>query len=142
MLAVNDKPVLNYWRLRGIVQSYPEKSPVRFLIQRAGKEYLIKTNLTRMPLPPAPDYIAKLGVKLEPSRAGDGLRVLQVDAGSVAEKTGLLPDDVILKIGGKQPALNWQETLLPRRAGEQVSLEIRRSTPTGHLQHTLIMVMR
>ncbi len=141
VLRVNDKPVLNFWRLKGIVQSYPEGTQVSFFVARAGKEVEIKFKLPRMPLPPAPAYIEALGIQVVPTRAGDGLLVKIVMPGSVAEKTGLAKDDVILKIGGRQPVSNWQQALLAKRAGDQVPVEIRRATATGTVSRTLTMVI-
>ena len=136
VLRVDEKPVLNYWRLRGIIQSYPENTPVTLVMLRAGKEVTIKFKLPRMPLPPAPAFIESLGIQVVPSRAGDGLLLKKVLPDSVAERAGLQKDDVILKISGKPPVSNWQEALLAKRAGEQVPVEIRRATATGYVLRT------
>ena len=141
VLRVDEKPVLNYWRLRGIIQSYPENTPVTLVISRAGKEVNITFKLPRMPLPPAPAYIEALGIQVVPTRAGDGLLVKIVMPGSVAERTGLIRDDVILKIAGKQPVSNWQDTLLIKHSGDQVPIEIRRATATGNVVRTLTMTI-
>jgi C-terminal processing protease CtpA/Prc len=97
--------------------------------------------LPRLPLPPATAYIEALGLRVEPALGGDGLRVLQVVTGSLSDHAGLLADDIILRVGGKQPAANWHEAVLSKKPGEQVPIEIRRSTPTGAVQHTLILVI-
>lgn len=135
--SVDKKPVLNYWRLRGIVQSYPEGAKPKIIIERKGTKYYIPENLAlpRKPLPPAGGEL--MGMKVDILAGDEDLRVAQVAPGSAAERSGLQADDVILKIAGRVPALNWQETLRARRTGEQVPLLIRRTTPTGQANYTL-----
>src|SRR5262249_50710644 len=101
VVSVDDKPVLNYWRLKGIIQSYPENAPVTIVVSRGGQKVPIKMKLPRMPLPPTPAYIEALGIKVMPTRANDGLLVMMVSPGGMAERYGLMKDDVILKVSGK-----------------------------------------
>jgi len=138
---VDDKPVLNYWRLRGIIQSYPEGTKVTLVVARKGKELPIQFALPRMPVPPAPARIESLGMQVVPTPAGDGLLVKAVAPGGVADRTGLLKNDVILKIGGKQTGANWQAVLLSKRPGDQVTVEIRRSTATAYVLQTYTMTI-
>ena len=44
----------------------------------------------------------KLGLKIQDTEAGNGVKVLDVDKDSPAEKAGLKKDDVITEIGGKK----------------------------------------
>jgi len=136
VLRVDDRPVLNYWRLRGIIQSYPEGTKVSLVVVRRGKEVPINFALPRMPLPPAPAYVEVLGIKVVPTAAGDGLLIKSLVIGGLADRSGLLKDDVILKIGGKQPVANWQEALQAKRPGDQISLDVRRRTATAYVVQT------
>ncbi len=141
VVSVNDKEVLNYWRLIGIIQSYPESQPVKVKVMRGAESVEINFKLPRMPLPPPPVYIEILGVQAVLSRSGDGQVVKAVAPDSVAERIGILRDDVILKVNGIPSTGNWQESLLAKRPHEQVPIEIRRNTPTGNILRTLTMVI-
>ena len=44
----------------------------------------------------------KLGLKIQDTEAGNGVKVLEVDKDSPAEKSGLKKDDVVTEIGGKK----------------------------------------
>ncbi len=63
-----------------------------------------------------------LGVEL------DSLRVRTVVAGSGAERAGLLPGDLLLKIDRKQASapIDWGEVLGKKKPGEQLRLEVER----------------
>ena len=138
VISVDDKPVLNYWRLRGIVQSYPENAMLKIIIQREGKQYYIPPQkLPRKPLPPGKAHV--LGMKVDTLTGDEDITVARVDANSPAEKAGILVDDVIVKISGRAPVLNWEKTLLSKRPGEQIPLVVRRVTPTGQALYTLTL---
>lgn len=44
----------------------------------------------------------KLGIKIQDTEEGDGVKVLDVDKDSPAEKAGLKKDDIVTEIGGKK----------------------------------------
>jgi serine protease Do len=44
----------------------------------------------------------KLGVKIQDTEEGNGVKVLEVDKDSPAEKAGLKKEDVVTEIGGKK----------------------------------------
>lgn len=140
VISVDDKPVLNYWRLRGIVQSFPEGAMLKIIIQRDGKQYYIPPQkLPRKPLPPSKGEA--LGMQVDTVLGDEDLKVSRVEAGSAAERAGIRADDIIVKIGGKAPVLNWQDSLVARPAGEQVPIVVRRATPTGQAYYTLTLTI-
>jgi serine protease Do len=44
----------------------------------------------------------KLGVKIEDTESGDGVKILSVEGGSAADKAGLKKDDIITEINGEK----------------------------------------
>jgi serine protease Do len=131
ILSVDGKRVYNYARLTGIVRSYPENTVLDVQVERGGRAVGIKLKLPRHDVSNAPTFVAPVGVRLEQSRGGEGLRVLSIDRGSPAEKAGLVVGDVITSVDGKAPSLEWYDMLLAKKAGEQLEIRVRRASAAG-----------
>ncbi len=136
ILSVDGRKIYNYARLVGIVRSYPENSVLDVQLERAGKIVPMRLTLPRMQLPPGPISLAPLGVKLE-SKPAEGLRVLSVEKGSAAEKSGLTLGDIITSVDGKPPTLETYEWLNTKKPGDQLDVRVRR----GALQHSLVLTV-
>ncbi|HLX60943.1 MAG TPA: trypsin-like peptidase domain-containing protein [Planctomycetota bacterium] len=139
VLSVDNIPVLNQWRLKGIVQSYLEGTQVSIKVLRNDRPVQLQFRLPRM-LPFVAAQIPELGLDVDPAVAGNGLHVSRVVASGLAERAGVQPDDVIVMVDGKPPVYRWQFDVLKKPVGSQVSIEIRRSTGTGIVPRTLTMV--
>ena len=136
--TLEHKPVLNFWRLRGIIQSYPEQTVVNILVGRGDRKFPVPVTLPRMPIPPPKYALRNLGMdEVDMARLGDGVQVLKVIPSSAAERAGMQDRDVILKIDGQRPANAWTDLLLNRRPGERFTILVRRGTPTADAKHTL-----
>jgi S1-C subfamily serine protease len=132
------KPVLNFWRLRGIVQSYPENTPVTILVERGARQRTIPVTLARMPIPPSRHALLSLGMdEVDMARVGDGVLAGKVVPSSAAERAGMQDRDVLLKVDGQRPANAWTDLLLNRRPGERFTVLVRRATASGPQQFTL-----
>ena len=85
---------------------------------------------------PEPWYGSRLGIRGEDT--GDGIRVVEVLRGTLAEDVGLQPGDVIVKVDvTPEPRLSDLRRVLERkRSGEYVFLEIARRS------HTLSLKLR
>jgi S1-C subfamily serine protease len=136
--TLEHKPVLNYWRLRGIVQSYPEQTPLTIVIDRGGNQKRIPINLPRMPIPPPRYSLRPLGIdEADMAPAGDGVLALRIIPNSAADHAGMQNRDVILKVDGKRPPNAWADALANRRPGDRFSVQVRR----GAEQHTFEIVV-
>jgi serine protease Do len=55
-----------------------------------------------IPMPFLKNLRPALGMKIQDLEVGDGAKVLEVTKGSIAEKAGLLKDDIIFELDGKE----------------------------------------
>jgi serine protease Do len=137
VVCIDNKTVHNYARLVGIVRSYPENSLLEFQVERNSKLVNLKVKLPRMSLPAGMSYSTPLGAKLQLREKGEGVRVMQVDKGSAADRAGLLIGDIITSVDGKSPSIEWSEILLAKKAGQSISVQIKRAGPDGYEQKVL-----
>jgi len=71
-----------------------------------------------------------VGVRFDSLFPGPGARLTQVDIGTGAAKAGLVPGDVVLKLGGTALSSfsDFVKALADKSPGEKVELEVRRAT--------------
>jgi len=141
IISVDGKTIYNYARLLGIVRSYPENTSLDFKIDRGGKEMKLTVKLPRMQLPPGMTYASPLGVRLQQMREG-GPRVTNVERGSAAARAGFIQGDVITTSDGKAPSDDWQDTVLGRKPGEQLTIHVLRKGPSGQITKALLVTVQ
>jgi S1-C subfamily serine protease len=141
VMSVDGKPVYNYARLMGIIRSYPENSALEFVLERAGKPVKLNIKLPRMALPPGVTYSTPLGAKLQQREKGEGVRVMQIDRNSPAEKAGLLVGDIITTVDGQPPTIEWHDLVLSKKPGQRIELQVKRSGPSGNSDKTLTVTV-
>ena len=136
IVRVEEYPVLNAVRFLGVVGTYPGGSRIRIIVQRAGKEVALTTNLEHLiagwlgfdvqvpkPLPRKPEELRALLVK--PVVVG------AVAAGGPAA-TRIKPGDAVIRLAGEPVAglRDWARVTRSRLllAGDPVSVTVRRGT--------------
>ncbi len=67
----------------------------------------------------------KLGIKIQDTENANGVKILDVEAGSSAEKAGLLPDDIIVEIGGEKITNTDEARILLQDNAEKSSYPIK-----------------
>ena len=92
----------NYWRLLGVLGTYPGGASVKVKVKRAGQTVEITVKLNKTPLPSAAKLQSELGATFEDTEEGTGVRVTKVKDKSDAAKKGLKTGDLILKFNGKE----------------------------------------
>jgi serine protease Do len=137
IVSADDKRVYNYQRLMGIVRSYPENSAIEFKLEREGKPESIKLKLPRMQLSGGPAYIGQLGLRIDQSKSGEGLRVAGVDRDGPADKGGLQVGDLIVRVDGRTAGLDWTDILSSKKTGDGLIIQIRRNGPEGISQKSI-----
>ena len=101
--------------------------PISLLIERNGKE------LTISGIKPVPQEIKgekgiwKVGIVYKPD--ANQLSVIDIQAGSAAEKAGLKKDDIIKTINGKAPVVKDFQKIIQETAGKPMMLEVVRKVP-------------
>jgi S1-C subfamily serine protease len=96
ILALDDAPVANALRLKGLLGIYPDGYRVPVTVRRGEDEAVLEVLLT------APER-AKLGLTLVRGRGDDLVpRVEQVEDDSAAAAAGLVPGDEIVEWAGKR----------------------------------------
>jgi hypothetical protein len=72
----------------------------------------------------------RMGVGLDPRFRGPGVRILRVYAGTGAEKAGIVPGDVVMKLDGVTlSSLDaFTKAVSSRKAGEVLKAEVKRSS--------------
>jgi serine protease Do len=137
IVSADDKRVYNYQRLVGIVRSYPENTALDIKVEREGKTETIKLKLPRMQLSGGPAYIGQLGLRIDQSKTGEGLRVAGIDHDGPAEKAGLQVGDFIVRVDGRTAGLDWTDILSNKKLGDPLSIQIRRSGTEGISQKSV-----
>ncbi|RYZ82473.1 MAG: PDZ domain-containing protein, partial [Proteobacteria bacterium] len=66
----------------------------------------------------------RLGLKVQDTEDGKGVKVLDVDEGSVAEKAGIRKDDVITSFEGKEVASAGDLAKASRESKDKSSLKV------------------
>lgn len=71
----------------------------------------------------------KLGLKIQDTEEGDNVKIIDVEAGSAADKAGLKKDDIILEIGGNKVAStdDAREQLNPEEQKTSYPMKIKRN---------------
>ncbi len=112
-------------RFHGVVSNWPEGATIRVKVRRGAEEKELKVflgNPTAMKEREAQRKDAAVGFR---PGAGPGLDVGPVLPGSAAEKAGLRPGDVLLKVDGEKAA-SWESLLSKVRPGASLKLTVKR----------------
>ncbi len=138
ILSVDGKPVRDAGSLRAAIGLRRPGERVSLGILRDGREQTIEATLgeaqeaarllTETPRPPL-----FFGVELAPAE-GEGLVVANVEPGSLAERRGLRPGDVILRVN-QQPVATPSDANAAVEDADTIVLEIRR----GRRSMTILM---
>lgn len=148
---VNDKKVFDHEQLSEAIDDFKPEEKVTITYKRAGKEN--KTTATlgkrtgavtmrtapRAPLPPMTFNFddhefgqifdnmrgrPRLGIKAQDTEEGKGVKVLEVDEGSAAEKAGIKENDIITGFEGKDVNSVQELAEASREAKDKTSLKV------------------
>jgi S1-C subfamily serine protease len=124
---LNGFRLLNFFRFRGLMGTYPQGSEVTLKYQRDGKTFTLKTNLEK--LDPG-----SLGCRWRPAtKPGDPVVVEEVYPKLAADRAGMKKGDILLEFDGK-PAGTYQELAQVYQemfAGDAVKVKVRRPDKDG-----------
>jgi serine protease Do len=128
---VNDKAVYDPEQLSNVIRELKPEDKVNITYKRDGKENKTTATLgkrsadaiarmPRNPMAPVPPMVfnfddgdmgdvfqyhnarPRLGLKVQDTEEGKGVKVLEVEEGSAAEKAGIKADDIITSFEGKE----------------------------------------
>lgn len=147
---VNDKEVFDPEQLTKVIMALKPDDKVSITYKREGKEN--KTTATlgtrratttlRGPGPDGPPMVfdfdngdfgdvlqfhnarPRLGLKVQDTEEGKGVKVLEVDEGSAAEKAGIKADDVITSFEGKEVTSATDLARASREAKDKSSMKV------------------
>jgi len=138
ILSVDGKPVRDAGSLRAAIGLRRPGERVSLGILRDGREQTIEATLGEAQeaarlLTETPRPASFFGVELAPAE-GEGLVVANVEPGSLAERRGLRPGDVILRVN-QQPVATPADANAAVEDADTIVLEIRR----GRRNMTILM---
>jgi len=76
-------------------------------------------------------------VRIDQSKAGEGLRITSVDHDGPADKAGLQIGDILVRVDGRTAGLDWTDILSNKKAGDPLVIQIRRTGPDGISQKSV-----
>jgi serine protease Do len=146
---VNDKAVFDHEQLSNAIGEYEPEEKVTITYKRDGKENKATATLGRrsqvmghMPRPPMPPMVfnfddeqfgdvfqyrnnrPRLGLKVQDTEDGKGVKVIDVDEGSAAEKAGIKENDVITSFEGKEVTSAGELAKASREAKDKSSMKV------------------
>jgi len=150
---INDKPVFDQEQLSDIISELKPEDKITITYKRAGKENKTTAILGKRPMPmiihephipiqPMPPMNfnfdngdfgetfrnlggrPRLGIKAQDTEDGKGVKVLDVDEGSAADKAGIREDDIITSFEGKDVNSVDELSKASRESREKTSIKI------------------
>jgi serine protease Do len=151
---VNDKNVFDQEQLSQALSAFKPNDKVTITYKRGGKENKTTATLGKRervtitrgpvhpPVPPVPPMIfnfedgelghlfqnpmgkPRLGIKVQDTEDGKGVKVLQVEEGSAAEKSGIREDDIITSFEGKDVNSAGELAKASRESKEKSSIKV------------------
>ncbi len=129
LMALEGRPVASMEALRQALAEMVPGRVVRITVSRAGHslQHIVTPQPLSSPMPP-PTPRAVTGVQM--ALEADRVVLRQVVAGSPAERAGLKPGDVILKLGERDIHApdEYQAYISEKKPGDQVAALIRRGS--------------
>jgi len=123
ILAVADWPVATVHELIAVAARFPDNATVPLTVQRSGTQRPIDLKLER--------NRPTLGVIFD-RKSRDSLKVHTIVPGGPADKAGIRPGDVLVRLG-RFPLPNrqvYQQRMMGARIGQRVALTVRRNGKT------------
>jgi serine protease Do len=147
---VNDKKVFDHEQLTEVIAAYKPDDKVTITYKRDGKENKTTATLGKRKMPmtalrgraPMPPMVfnfddgefgdvfqynnarPRLGLKVQDTEDGKGVKVLDVDEGSAAEKAGIKENDVITSFEGKEVSSASELARASREAKDKSSMKV------------------
>ena len=150
---VNDKKVFDHEQLTEAISGFKPNDKVNITYKRDGKENKTTATLgkrkgdmiargPRGAIPPVPPMVfnfddgefgdvfqyhnarPRLGLKVQDTEDGKGVKVLDVDEGSAAEKAGIIKDDIITSFEGKEVSSAAELAKASRESKDKSSMKV------------------
>ena len=134
LTKINDYPLLNNWRLLGVLNTYPAGSEVNVTYVREGEPHTLKATLeSTIPGTLGVDFRIQEAAGLpaqRQARQNSPAVVHKVTPGGAAEKAGMKVGDTVLSVNQKTVTTlkDMREAMKELYAGDKLKIKVRRGT--------------
>lgn len=145
IIAAGGLKASGFYRLLGIVGTYPAGSELPLTVRRGEEEHSLKVMLsprriTRAPTGGGNPNAPFLGIQIDQDHAGPGVKVAAVIEGGAAKDAGVKPGDVILEADGTKLTGGARQLVVlisRKKVGDKLRLKIQRDLDTLEIEATL-----